>query len=166
LRCEPLEHIPPSKQKIIDQLLDNQIVKVNDYVNEHRNIAINLKRLNDGRQLNRKEQQKTVSWKRFNWDLNNPKTECHRLRIKAERKWTEREIILYRSHKRGKQQLVCFKIGIKATEFNQLAIIETNVKAIQHCYRYSIYQKSWALQNRKSRMPCSRSNKVKFDGVS
>lgn len=74
LSCEPLEDITPSKQKIIDQLLvDNQIVKVNDYVNQHRNIAINLKRLNDGRQLNRKEQQKTVSWKRFNWDLNNPK---------------------------------------------------------------------------------------------
>ena len=71
LSCEPLEDITPSKQKIIDQLLvDNQIVKVNDYVNEHRNIAINLKRLNDGRQLNRKEQQKTVFWKRFSWNLN------------------------------------------------------------------------------------------------
>lgn len=36
------------KQRMIDQLLDNHIVKVNDYINEHQNnVAINLKRLND-----------------------------------------------------------------------------------------------------------------------
>jgi hypothetical protein len=143
LRCEPLEHIPPSKQKIIDQLLDNQIVKVNDYVNEHRNIAINLKRLNDGRQSNRKEQQKTVFWKRFNWNLNRLDNQGFNgidYASKRNENVRQRENSLSLTQKR-KSTTCLFSNWDQGDEFNHLAIIETNVNVIQ-LYRYSIYQKS------------------------